>query len=650
MSASLIVSLGSCTGDNPTTPKPNADVTVTIHASREVASPGDRVFVTVLAEPPGQVKLDTIVVSATGILALADTIVLDVPTTGPRALADTVFMPPAAGNVIFTATARGPGARGSSGPVSISVRDTTPPAVTRVSVIPPFSPWDFVTRPGDLYLVQYEASDAEAMVKTILHTYGAFTSDVAFDERGARSIGRLVLVTAPAETRRGVPLLFEVEAVDAGGTSRFAHPGPANTTVTGVSPSVLGFATGPVGAAKYLVTGDAVDITVIARDTSALAWVGYELAAPQPVRDSQAVSGRAATVHFARRVDDAWGERTMELTVFARSAGGRSTFAAGRVETLDAISRPTRTVSLPAPVRDLAFDTRRNEVYLADSAFSRIDVLSLATATFMSPIPLSAPPTTMDLTRDGDSLIVGLRGLMALDVVDLARDSHATGRVNLVADPLTERWPNALRVAGNGRILIALTFNGTGYAGEVIDFDLATGSQRSLPYATSVSEVVSVTRSADRAKTLVLDEYGSWPMRALIYSASSGTIAATGTTESGVYSPSKSASAAGDRFLVDTALFDARLAPLGGVSSPHTFTQKGINIIAPTTITPDGSSALIGTAYGFDRVRLADNVVTERTRLPIAPSVLPRRFAISPDGQTLIVITDDQHLLVVDLR
>jgi len=70
----------------------------------------------------------------------------------------------------------------------------------------------------------------------------------------------------------------------------------------------------------------------------------------------------------------------------------------------------------------------------------------------------------------------------------------------------------------------------------------------------------------------------------------------------------------------------------------------------PTTITPDGSSALIGTPYGYDRVRLADNAVTERARLPIAPSVLPRRFAISPDGQALIVITDDQHLLVVDLR
>jgi|KBSSwiStaDraftv2_1062776.scaffolds.fasta_scaffold2431943_1 hypothetical protein len=82
------------------------------------------------------------------------------------------------------------------------------------------------------------------------------------------------MVEAPAETRRGVPLLFEVEAVDAGGTSRFAHPGASNTTVTGVSPSVLGFATGPAGATKYLVTGDALDITVVARDTSALTWIG----------------------------------------------------------------------------------------------------------------------------------------------------------------------------------------------------------------------------------------------------------------------------------------------------------------------------------------------------------------------------------------
>jgi hypothetical protein len=650
LSAALIVSLGSCNGDDPTTPKPNGHVTVTIHASKEVVSPGDRVFVTVLAEPPTQVKLDTIVVSATGIFALADTIVVDLPTTGPRALTDTMFMPPAVGNVILTATARGPGARGSSAPLSITVRDTTPPDVRRVSVSPPFSPWDSVTRPGDRYLIQYEASDAEALTRTIIHTYGAFTSDTTFDERGGQSVGRLVMVEAPAETRRGVPLLFEVEAVDAGGTSRFAHPGASNTTVTGVSPSVLGFATGPAGAAKYLVTGDALDITVVARDTSALTWIGYELAAPQPVRDSQPVSGRAATLHFAHMVDGVWGERTMELTVFARSAGGRSTFAAGRVETLAAVSRPTRTVSLPAPVRDLAFDTRRNAVYLTDSAFSRIDVLSLATATPTSSIPLSAPPTTLDLSRDGDSLVVGLHGLMALDVVDLVNDSHAKRRVNLVADPLTDRWPNALRVAGNGRTLIALTFNGTGYGGEVIDFDLATGSQKGLAYATSVSEVVSVTRSADGEKVLVLDEYGSWPMRGLIYSSSSGTVATTGTTESGVYFPSKSASAAGDRFLVDTALFDETLAPLRGVSSPHSFTQKGISIIAPTTITPDGSSALIGTPYGYDRVRLADNAVTERTRLPIAPSVLPRRFAISPDGQVLIVITDDQHLLVVDLR
>ena len=649
LSTCLIGSVGSCGGD-PTTPKPNADVTVTIHVSKEIASPGDRVFVTVLAEPPAQVKLDTIVVSASGMFVLADTIVVGQPTTGPRAVTDTVFVPPAVGNLIFSATARGPGARGSSRPASITVRDTIPPVVRRVLVSGPFSPWDSVTRPGDRYLVQYEASDAEALVKTIIHTYGAFTSDTTFEERGNQPIGRLVLVDAPAETRRGVPLLFEVEAMDAGGVSRFAHPGPSNTTVTGVSPSVLGFATGPVGAAKYLITGDSLDIAVVARDTSALAWVGYELAAPQPVRDSQSVSGRSATVHFARTVPNAWGERTMELTVFARSAGGRSTFAAGRVETLAGISRPARTVNLTAPVRDLAFDARRNVVYLTDSAFSRIDVLSLATATLRPSIPLSAPPTTVDLSRDGDSLVVGLRGLMALDVVDLASDSHAKRRVNLVADPLNERWPNALRVAGNGRVLIALTFNGTGYGGAVIDFDLTTGSQRSVPYASSVPEAVSVTRSADRTKTLVLDESGTGPMPALLYSSAAGTVVATGTTTIGVYFPSKSASTTGDRFLVDTALFGATLAPLGGVSSPHSFTQQGISIIAPTTITPDGSSALIGTPYGYDRVRLADKAVTERTRLPLAPSVLPRRFAISPDGQTLIVITDDQHLLVVDLR
>jgi hypothetical protein len=340
----------------------------------------------------------------------------------------------------------------------------------------------------------------------------------------------------------------------------------------------------------------------------------------------------------------------MDLTTFARSAGGRSTFAAGRVQTLGGVSRPTRAVTLPAPVRDLAFDTRRNVVYFADTVYSRIDVLSLGTASFTAPIALTAPPTTLDLTPDGNSLVVGLRRSMALAVVDLTSASQATRQVNLVADPLTERWPSALRVAGDGKVLIALTFNGTGAGGRVIELDLASGSQQDFPYATSVSEVVSVTRSADGATVLVLDEYGGWPMRGLVYSASSGIVAARDTTESGVYYPSKSASAAGNRFLVDTALFDAALAPLGGVSSPHSFTQKGVNIIAPTTITPDGSAVLIGTPYGYDRVRVADNAVTERTRLPFAPSVLPRRFAITPDGQTLIAITDDQHLLIVDLR
>jgi len=406
-------------------------------------------------------------------------------------------------------------------------------------------------------------------------------------------------------------------------------------------PTAAGTVTPPQGDVLF-VPSDTFLVTVTAGDDRRVLWAGYRLGPPASMEDSVEALQRDFTGPFRVIVPPSW-VGTSSLTVFARDALGRTTeAAAGTVQVLDAIRRPFKTVALGAATTGLAYDVKRDAVYLPQPQNAQLAVLSLGSFTLQAPLSLPGAPTFeqhtgIDMVPGWDSVVVSrgyLVGNPSLGVVNLVSGTDDSIRIN------GTEGVGDLQVVSTRKVFV---FGQSTPSGGYVTFgiwedDLVTGTQQrrtDVGLGGNVGVQAEMARSGDQTKLLAWDPNTAC---AQIYDVQSDAFSACKT----LYFPLPAVpagTASGDRWLVHNLLFDGALNLLATVlpSDP-----------GPGTIAPDGSAAYYPTLYGYEKVRLPDGVVLERVRIPPNDA----RLTVLPDGLRLVLSGAGgfTRVTVVDLR
>jgi len=396
------------------------------------------------------------------------------------------------------------------------------------------------------------------------------------------------------------------------------------------------------------VPGDSVHFTVVGTDTRHVSWVGYRLGPPASVQDSIPASGKAFTGTLGVKVPAGW-LGTPSVTLFARDGAGHlGQTPLGALSVVDLLRRPTGVVPLKIATAggDLVFDPKRNVLYLAETDSQRISVISLASRSYLPSIAAPGKPIGLDLTLGGDSLVVALRRSGQLGFVDLRAATRSMTTVALTFDPSSGRGPQNVRVLANNRAIVTLTFDGSGFGGNVISYDLSAGTQRQRTdigfNGGLVNDNVPLTPTSDRARMFAMG--GCCPGKIWTYTAATDSF--IGPTSAGELAVPASFDAAGDRYLTWRDLYD------GSLNLIATLMPTGYSF-GPSVLAPDGTVAYAGTDFGYIKLHLPDAAVLEAVRLPGRPATLD----LLPDGLTLVARTDQpgfsspgSQLFLVDLR
>jgi hypothetical protein len=289
------------------------------------------------------------------------------------------------------------------------------------------------------------------------------------------------------------------------------------------------------------------------------------------------------------------------------------------------------SIPLEAPVRDIAYDAKRNLLYLAEPSFSQIGILSLASLQNGSPIPTGPNrPTGLDLSAGQDSLIVSLPEAKAIGIINLTGSTRVFDTVRLSLDNFLNRRPDLLRVMAGSRVIIAVTFDGSGFGGEVVEYNLATRTQRvrtDVGINQNVTELTRLARSMDRQRMLLLIDDSCCPLSGFVYNATTDQWSSRFDTVNRFF-PSVASNSDGSRFLIGATLFSGTLTFL------QTYSPAGYND-GPTALASDGTTAFFATPGGVLQVRLADGG-TIRT---MSTSGAPTRLYVLPNGKAVVVLT-----------
>lgn len=298
--------------------------------------------------------------------------------------------------------------------------------------------------------------------------------------------------------------------------------------------------------------------------------------------------------------------------------------AAGHMRT------PPWQVSSAATVRDLAFDPKRNVVYVSQPDSVSVAVLSLTTKSYRTALTFPGEPGGLDLSPGGDSLFVAERYRPYITVLNLVTSERTLLAVKTFIS--YSGAPASVRVMGNNKALVTLTSGGIGFGGNLLDVDLVTGAVTNLA---AITEFAPMCRSRDRSAALVVVDTNCCSLvETLVYDRGRDAITSDQGTVKAPYF-FVSADSGGSRFLVAGTLFTKALTPVGS------FAPSGAT--GPSVLAPDGRSAYFATATGVTRIAIPDRTVLETTTLGGAPYLL----GISPDGLTLVAVAHG-YLFVVD--
>lgn len=613
----LALGIASCKGDSPVAP---VTVAVTVSASPSNPKPGGSSTITITANPKEGDRVTWLGLRIEGLgyplesdsVAIAD---------GSNVAEATLYFPVAFGTVRVTGFARtAKGALGES-TITMVLADQILPSVS-VGMITP-SP-SAGAEPGDVISVRVMAIDDVAMRYLAIHANGALVATDSVTSTSGAMIDRTVTFTVP-KSGLGQTLVLSAKAQDVAGN--VAQASIASYLIKDVSaPRLSATLSGGSGHGTYAPT-DTVRFTLAGTDNVALRYVGYSLDGPFNVRDSAFTGGTTYSRSVSIPIEGRSGSAT--LTLFGRDSVGNVTATPAGLITIGTRARAavaTVTLANAAAVNDIAFDQKRSRIYLSQTDASQVAVVDLLTATELAPYAITGGPVGLDVTAGGDSLLVALRSLPSLAVLNLA----SGGRSSLQVD--ATRSASSVRAMANGHAIVALTFAGSGYGGNVVDFDLASGAARGQIL---VTERVPLVRSADRKRVFGLIDDSCCPESAFWYDATTSTFSAPVGTVSRFF-PQVATNADGSRFFADTLIFSSTLQRLGAFSPPLNFTAMAANA--------DPSVIFVASLGAVRRIRLSDSAVLETITLPFTPS----KLLMLPDGLTLVAAAGNRAA-VIDL-
>jgi methionine-rich copper-binding protein CopC len=613
----LLVTLGRCSDSTA----PASPVTVTVTASPQSILPGQSLSATIAVVPPGNAQVDFVKITTSGVYTSAESLAVHLAGTFSATRFFSIPASAGTGTLTILATAAAGGATGN-GETRVAVADTVPPVISQFSVSPADS-----AQPGDSLTVTLTVSDNAALRYSIIRLSGPATLKDSVDHAYASSASRVLRLRLPPTTSPG-NLSVTAQVVDVGGHT--VTTAARLLTVRDTRPPLVLATLANRRGTPGVSPGDTLTLSLFARDNAQLQLTGYRFGAPANVQDSFPATDTAFSRTVTLVVPAGWAG-TSTYSVYARDAAGNARqVLLGTFTVANRVRQAPWSAALDATVRDMAYDPKRNVVYLSQTDSGRVAVLSLGSRTFGTSLPFTGAPHGLDLSLGGDSLLVAQRNTPYVTVVNLVSGQRDTVRVN--ADNFLNRGPDNVRVMGNNKALITITFAGSGYGGSLVELDLAT---RAYKNRVTVTEFVPLCRSADRSTALVLIDDSCCPIEGVVYDALSATFPADKGTVS-QYFNFASADFIGGHFLVTGALFDRTLNSRGTVA-PSSAT-------GPSVLAPDGTAAYFATTSGVTRVRLSDGAVVDSFIL----GAQPYQLAIAPDGLTLFAATATQ-LFVIDL-
>ena len=617
-SAMFVATLGACGKDSPAGPATPIVITTIVEPSSLIQ--GQFFTARVTATPPEGVTLAWLKLGVTGVMTAIDSI--PVTGSGSATITRSYRIPVTAPNGSITVVGMATSTDGllGRGETNVAVNDDVAPYLSNYGIVG--DPAAF--QPGDSLRIVLTAGDNAALKYVVVRVTGAFsyTDSVATT---SSYINRGVRIKIPATAKLGSGITVTLEAGDGAGNKSTATIGPrpySDTTAPIVSASV----SGRHGASGF-APGDTLSMVLNASDSYKLARVGYRLGAPAGGGDSVTTTGTSYT-NLVRVVVPASWVGTSNLTVFAvDSVGNRSAFVAATITVADRVRRAPIFVSIPSAVRDVAFDSKRERVYLAIPGSNAVRVVDAATGALPGDIATVNGPTSIDLSLGLDTLLIAKSSTPFVTAVSLTTGAQSDIRVLPASDG---RSVVNLRVMGNNVMLVSVTFAGSGYGGSIAEYNLSSQTTRTRM---TVTELVPIARSGNRQRALALVDDSCCPIDGLLYDVISDSWSSRGTVSRFFVKPS--ADYSGDNFLVWSTRFDRTLSSLG-VAAPAEWSGDA------SAMNSDGLSAFWSTSTGVVQRRFSDGALLGSWDLGAPASLL----AVSGDGLTLVATSATQATII----
>jgi len=607
--------LSTC-GSSSTGPAVQLTVTVTPNVTN--ALPGQTVVGTIQVTTNTSATIDSVGVVATGVVASHQTFVDGhrgtFTITPPFEVPSSV----GTGSLTITATAHA-GSSAGTGQAVIGVSDTTHPAITLG-----IAPQQTIFAPGDSLVLTVTATDPGALTYAVVKVSGAFSAVDSSDAHDVQSYVHAIHLKVPNTAHIQTLVHIAATAANVGGV--VTSDSMASITVADTAhPTVVGSLT-TTHAGAGAAPGDTLTMSVHATDRK-LAYVGYTFGPPANVSDSVATSAQTYDLSARIGVASGWAGSS-PYAVFARdSVGNRTQVAAGVLTVASRTRRPIVSATSPGGVRDAVFDAKRKLVYLSVPDLLSVQVLSTASMTFGAPYQFGASPHGLDLTPGGDSLVVALVQTPNVAIINLNTGAQTTMPVT------TGSGPDFLRVSNTNKVLVTITFAGSGYGGSFIEADLATGATRNLK---TVTEYVPLAASGNRSRIMALIDDSCCPEEAFVYDAASGSIVADAGTISNYFNWVTS-DYLGDAYLIQSLLYGPTLRQTSAYVG-HIYNG------GPSVLAPDGQTGYFADSTGFVHARFSDGKVLDTFDLGEPPAGM----WLSNDGVTMVV-AGTSHVFLVDL-
>ena len=509
---------------------------------------------------------------------------------------------------------------------------TQVPEITSIAVAPASGEIE----PADTLRVIFRAEAQAGLWRSEVRLSGPCQATARTQEALGYETTDTVRLVLPRSCQLGQSPVVEVSVVDGAGRRVTRQERPALLLVDRTPPDVVvlqypreGPGTTTIGG-RYFV-GDSTLLTAYASDNHALAALDYE-ARPVGVRRTFPLADSAAEVSLTVRFTPEWAGRP-QVRFTARDVVGlvSDTVAseAGAFQVYPTVERPIAVAGFGFEVRDVAFDLRRQNLLLLETAQQRVGVVSLGTLALTEQIDVPDYATDFDVTPGGDSLILALPGLRALGVIDLARTPHVVETIVLGSlDTAAGQRPREVRALANGRVFVSMSGTAS-RALTLLDVDLRTGAQRWRADAGDRGYIGAgiLARSLDH--TVLFLNGGTGLLQR--YHAASDTFGSLHSPQLTDWRPA--VDLAGDRVALSLDVYDGslqflrRVDALGGGYPPSALSSDGrvvFSLLSP---------------LGILRSRVEDGVLLDRTFVPMQPNML----RVSADGAWLVAVAQQSY-------